>query len=93
MKSVFLLAVLNLSFFACAMGGKPVIRKDQDLGWRPCQDFEIKNGPATGKLCVRYKRENKKKAEFETRVKDFCKQDDFEFFRSLGAVFIDEDSL
>lgn len=91
MRFVLVLTVLNLSFFACAMGGKPVIRKEQDSIWRPCQDFEVSD--PVGKLCNGYYEENKKKAQRKVRSKDFCKEEDFNFFRSLGSVMLDEDML
>lgn len=91
MKFLLLLTVLNLSFFACSMGGKPVLRKEQDSIWRPCQDFEVPD--PVGKLCNSYSLTRKKKPEIERRVKDFCKKEDFDFFRSLGSVMLDEDML
>lgn len=94
MKSLIMIIFICFSFSCISGGGrslKPQLdreRKDQDKLWRPCQDFEVKNTETrnpVGKLCNRTKGKSK--------IKNFCKKEDFLFFRSGSFIVIDEDNL
>ncbi len=89
---------------ACAMSKRSETpRKDQDRGWRPCQDGELGKDAqgvpvsVVGKLCVRYCSNygmNSKcnKDEWKLAVKNYCEQTDFKFFQNGTFIFMDEDS-
>ena len=95
MKNILIIFAMVASLQCIGRGGKssmtPQIereRKNEDSLWRPCQDFEVLNTESrnpVGKLCSRKKGKSK--------IKNFCKKDDFLFFRAGTFVFIDEDNL
>lgn len=90
-KLIILYALFSLCFsISCVAGGKKSLRqelnrerKDQDKRWRPCQDFEAEN--PVGKLCNR--------RNGKSKVRDFCADKDFNFFRDNAAIMVDEDLL
>lgn len=95
MKRLLLLGLL-LSLEACAKGAPPpVIRKDEDKLWRPCQDTEVQNGSAVGKTCSKTCIQHKsgKCIKWNVRTRNFCEKPDFEFFRNGTFILIDEDNL
>lgn len=84
---------------SCAMSHRSIMeRKDQDRGWRPCQDGELGDGVSVvGKLCVRhclnYGLDSKcNKGQWKVEVKDYC-GGDFKFFQNGAFIFLDEDSV
>lgn len=82
---------------ACAMGGKvsrgTTARKDQDRLWRPCQDFEDQRiGMVCTRRCIKRKRSGKCES-WQTKKRNFCESNDFQFFRSGSFIFIDEDNF
>ena len=91
-----LLLLFVVCLHACAMGGKSIKiapRKDQDKMWRPCQDFEVQD--PVGKLCNRTCSviSKGKCKEWETKIKDMSKKEDFMFLRDGAFICIDEDRI
>lgn len=97
MKNLLLLLALSFSLEACAWGSprpRPV-RKDADKRFRFCEDSEVQNGSAVGKVCSRacMRKEKDTCKMWNTVIKDLTKEEDFKFFRDSTFILIDEDNL
>lgn len=98
-KNIFILILLLVNF-SCAIAWLSP-RAFPERRYRPCQDFEVKDGNSTGKFChhycAKYKAfhsdisENCK--EWITDVKDLTTRADFLSFRDGGFVLINEQRI
>jgi len=94
MKTNIILFILMITADACAMGGHSVKqRKDQDKMWHPCLSSETEK--PIGKFCNNSceKRKLGKCTKWKTLVRDFSKEEHFNFFRDGTFILIDEDQI
>lgn len=98
MKGFILGFALALTMAACSMSGKlykNAERNFNDKMFEPCLNGWVDSpvGKFCNRSCPKRKKNGECKVELKTVVKDFCKESDFNEFRSGSFILIDEDQV
>ena len=96
----FLSALLILT--ACAAGSKRYQKPErnmQDKIWSACEDSWMPEGVSPigkkcNRVCVKRTKSGKCKDNiFKTNIKNYCKEEDFKWFRAGSFISVDEDQF